>query len=161
MINNATRKPPQPSVSAIAPKRGDMLDLDTELAALDAMSIEDLRERWTSLTGTPAPRVRAGLLRTALAWELQAAVHGGLSRRTRQRLARDTKPGTPAIEAAPGMRLAREWNGVLHTVTIGEDGAIIWNGRSWNSLSEVARAITGTRWSGPVFFGLRPGKKAA
>ena len=54
-----------------------------------------------------------------------------------------------------GMRLVREWNGTLHVVTIGEDQVIRWDDRSWNSLSEVARAITGTRWSGPAFFGLK------
>ena len=53
------------------------------------------------------------------------------------------------------MRLTREWNGVLHTVTVEEDGRVQWNGRDWRSLSEVARAITGTRWSGPAFFGLK------
>jgi len=53
------------------------------------------------------------------------------------------------------MRLMREWNGTLHVVTIDEDGSIVWNGRTWKSLSEVARTITGTRWSGPAFFGLR------
>src|SRR5690606_36373804 len=80
-MTDTAHKSPSPgsaAVSAIAPKRGAILDLDGELAALAAMSVEDLRERWTSLTGTPAPRVRAGLLGLALAWELQAAVHGGL-----------------------------------------------------------------------------------
>ena len=57
------------------------------------------------------------------------------------------------------MRLVRSWNGVAHIVTVGEDGNITWSGKSWNSLSEVARAITGTRWSGPAFFGLK--RKAA
>ena len=57
--------------------------------------------------------------------------------------------------ARAGTRLVREWNGVAHVVTIGEDRVIRWNERDWNSLSEVARAITGTRWSGPAFFGLK------
>ena len=55
----------------------------------------------------------------------------------------------------------REWNGVLHTVMVGEDGQVHWNGKDWNSLSQVARAITGTRWSGPAFFGLKARGKAA
>ena len=54
-------------------------------------------------------------------------------------------------------KLTREWKGTLHTVTIAADDTINWNGKRWNSLSEVARAITGTRWSGPVFFGLKKG----
>jgi hypothetical protein len=57
--------------------------------------------------------------------------------------------------ARPGSRLIREWNCTAHIVTIGDDGAIHWNDRNWNSLSEVAREITGTRWSGPAFFGLK------
>ena len=61
----------------------------------------------------------------------------------------------------PGMRLAREFAGKVHVVTVGEDGAVLWNEREWRSLSEVARAITGTRWSGPAFFGLKAKRKAA
>jgi hypothetical protein len=56
------------------------------------------------------------------------------------------------------MRLVREWSGRVHVVTVGEDQIIRWDDREWRSLSEVARAITGTRWSGPAFFGLK--KKA-
>jgi hypothetical protein len=59
------------------------------------------------------------------------------------------------------MRLVREWNGVLHIVTIGDDGTINWQGRTWASLSQIAREITGTRWSGPAFFGLKQKRKAA
>jgi hypothetical protein len=57
----------------------------------------------------------------------------------------------------------REWKGHLHTVTIDAEQQVHWNGRQWNSLSEVARAITGTRWSGPAFFGLkrRPASQTA
>ena len=135
-------------------------DLDAELAALPGMASADMRERWTQLTGKPAPRVRPALLRLALAWELQASWHGGLHRHTEQRL-KALAHGTEAALPRPGSRLVREWNGVLHTVTITEDGTITWNGQSWNSLSEVARAITGTRWSGPAFFGLKARKSAA
>jgi hypothetical protein len=53
------------------------------------------------------------------------------------------------------MRLVREWQGRVHVVTIGEDQVIRWEERNYGSLSEVARAITGTRWSGPAFFGLK------
>jgi hypothetical protein len=53
------------------------------------------------------------------------------------------------------MRLVREWGGQAHIVIVGEDQVIRWNGRAWGSLSEVAREITGTRWSGPAFFGLK------
>ena len=53
------------------------------------------------------------------------------------------------------MRLVREWNGTVQVVEVDESNTIRWNGRAWGSLSEVARAITGTRWSGPAFFGLK------
>lgn len=53
------------------------------------------------------------------------------------------------------MRLVREWQGRVHVVEVGDDEVIRWDGREWRSLSEVARAITGTRWSGPAFFGLK------
>jgi len=131
------------------------LDLEHELAALPVLDGKALRERWLALMACPPPRVSPKLLRLALAWELQAAVHGGLSRRTRQRLDQLAAGRSATQEAKPGMRLVREWGGTLHVVTIGEDGVIAWNGRDWRSLSEVARAITGTRWSGPAFFGLK------
>ncbi len=59
------------------------------------------------------------------------------------------------------MRLVRVWNGVAHVVTVKETDEVEWNGRTWRSLSEVVRTITGTQWSGPKFFGLRDRKAAA
>lgn len=136
------------------------IDLDAELAVLPDMSASELRSRWMTLTGDVAPDVRAPLLRMALAWELQARVHGGLSRSTLRDLSQAAEGKAPRTMAvAPGTRLVREWNGVLHTVTIDEDGVIIWDDRRWRSTSAVARAITGTRWSGPVFFGLAKQKQ--
>jgi hypothetical protein len=138
-----------------------LTDLDTEIAALADMTLAQMRARWQEVSAKPVPRVRRTLLRLALAYELQAALHGGLSRRTEQRLAYLAGKNAASDAPRPGMRLVREWNGVLHTVTIDEDGLIHWQGKTWRSLSEVARAITGTRWSGPVFFGLRQRRAAA
>ena len=101
------------------------------------------------------------LMRLALAWEIQAAACGGHSRRVQQRLEQISAGKTDTQQPRSGMRLVREWNGTLHVVTIDEQGAINWNGRQWKSLSEVARTITGTRWSGPAFFGLKQKRKAA
>jgi hypothetical protein len=137
------------------------IDLEAELAALAELVPAQLRETWSAVTGRPVPRVSPKLLRLALAWELQAKVHGGLSRKTSQKLAQLTAARTVTREVQPGMRLVREWNGKLHIVTIGEDKVIRWNDQEWKSLSEVARAITGTRWSGPAFFGLKTRKAAA
>ena len=99
------------------------------------------------------------MLRLALAWEIQAKAYGGLSRLTQQKLDQLARGLTRTVPHRAGMRLVREWSGKVHVVTIGEDQVIRWDKREWNSLSEVARAITGTRWSGPAFFGLK--RKAA
>ncbi len=135
-------------------------DLGEELVALATMSLAQLRASWLELTDRPVPRVSAALLRLALAWELQASVHGGHSRKALQTLDQLARGDTRTRRVQPGMRLTREWNGTLHTVTIDDEGCIRWNDQSWKSLSAVARAITGTRWSGPAFFGLKT-KQAA
>ncbi|WP_108787248.1 DUF2924 domain-containing protein [Erythrobacter sp. Alg231-14] len=130
-------------------------DLEPELAALATMSLAQLREKWPTVTDKPVPKVSATLQRLALAWELQAAAHGKHSRGTLQKLDQIARGKTRTRPLRPGMRLTREWNGSLHTVVIDEDGTICWNNAEWWSLSAVARAITGTRWSGPAFFGLK------
>lgn len=134
--------------------------LDEQLAALATLSLAQLRIRWTEVSDGPVPRVSAGLLRLAIAYALQEKALDGLSRHASQRLEQIGNAKTKTSDAQPGMRLVREWQGKLHVVIIGEDGAVMWNERSWRSLSEVARAITGTRWSGPAFFGLKQ-KRAA
>jgi hypothetical protein len=138
-----------------------MAGLEDELLALEAMSKAELKDRWAKLTGHPVPKVSAGLLRLAIAWELQARQFGGLSRQTQQLLDQHARGKTRTSAAEPGMRLVRAWNGRTHVVTIDEDKVIRWNEREWRSLSEVARAITCTRWSGPAFFGLKQARKAA
>ncbi|WP_174291730.1 DUF2924 domain-containing protein [Sphingomonas bacterium] len=132
-----------------------MSALDQRLAALPGMSSAALREAWVRATGTAAPRVSPGLLRLALAWELQAAALGSLPRGVTAALDQLERGQTTTRAPAAGMRLVREWGGKVHVVEIGEDQVIRWDGRDWRSLSEVARAITGTRWSGPAFFGLK------
>jgi hypothetical protein len=127
----------------------------TEVAALEALAIDDLRRRWTRLVGTPAPKVGTAMLRLALAWEIQARAHGGLARSTSQILDQLARGRSRTEASRAGMRLVREWQGRVHVVEVGEDTVIRWDGREWRSLSEVARAITGTRWSGPAFFGLK------
>ena len=129
--------------------------VEQEVAALATLSPAHLRERWQQLTGSIAPKVSPSLLRLALAYELQAKEYGGLSRQTQQRLAQLAAAKTQTRDVQPGMRLMREWNGTVHVVSVDENNTIHWNGGTWGSLSEVARAITGTRWSGPAFFGLK------
>ena len=132
-----------------------MVHVDDQLTALPGLTTAELRGRWTKLTGAPVPRISPSLLRLALAWEIQARAAGGLSRGTQTLLAQLAAGKTRTQPARAGMRLVREWNGVAHVVVVGEDGVICWNGAEYRSLSEVARAITGTRWSGPAFFGLK------
>jgi hypothetical protein len=137
-----------------------MRGLDEKLAGLEAVSSAELRAEWVRLTGTPRPRISPSLMRLALAWEIQARVHGGLSRTLQQKLEQVARGRTRTRAALPGMRLVRTWGGKAHVVTVGEDGSVSWNGQSHASLSAVAFAITGTRWSGPAFFGLKTRKQA-
>ncbi|PIW54246.1 MAG: hypothetical protein COW16_12260 [Sphingomonadales bacterium CG12_big_fil_rev_8_21_14_0_65_65_10] len=138
-----------------------MTKLEHQLAELDTMAKGDLKDRWAKLTTRPVPLVSTKLLRLALAYELQAKVLGGLSRKAKQRLDQIAAAKTETKDVRPGMRLAREFGGKVYVVTIGDSGEILWNEREWRSLSEIARAITGTRWSGPAFFGLRRKRTAA
>ena len=135
--------------------------LDADLAALATMSPAQLRKRWGEVSKKPLPRLSPAMLRLALAYELQAKVVGGLSRAAQPRRDQAAAAKTQTRSASPGMRLVREWQGKVHIVTIGETGEVQWNGQTWRSLSEVARAITGTRWSGPAFFGLKQRKGTA
>lgn len=130
-------------------------NIATALASLDNMHLRELRERWAMTGSGPVPRLSARLFRLALAWEIQAQAWGGLSRRTQQRLEQAANGKTKTDRAFAGMRLVREWNGTVHVVTIDDEGKIHWNEQTWNSLSQVAKAITGTHWSGPAFFGLK------
>ncbi len=132
-----------------------MTDVASTITELDALSSDALRQRWRSLVGSPAPKVSPKMLRLALAWEIQARASVGLARTTSQALDQLGRGQTRTQAATPGMRLVREWQGRVHVVTVGEDQVIRWDEREWRSLSEVARAITGTRWSGPAFFGLK------
>lgn len=150
---------PPPASAPDIPIPPAPLDLDAELAAVPDMPWAELRERWTAVTGLPVPRIKQGLLRLALAWEVQASRYGGVSRRTEQYLGVLRRPEQDKPPSS--LKLVREWRGVLHTVEIDAEHRVHWNGQQWRSLSEVARAITGTRWSGPAFFGVKHKGKAA
>jgi hypothetical protein len=133
--------------------------LEDSLARLATLSSAELKDEWRSLTRSVAPQISPKMMRLALAWELQARAFGGLSRETTRKLDQLAAAKTKTSPVTPGMRLVREWNGKAHVVTVGEDRVIRWDEREWRSLSEVAKAITGTHWSGPAFFGLK--RKAA
>jgi hypothetical protein len=149
--------------------RSGTRSLTDELAELRELDPTTLKQRWRALYRTDAPvRIGQTLLLQAVAYRLQERVLGGLKSSTRRLLERaakdnvDRRPPTqaPAARVAPGTVLIREWHGVSHRVTVLGDGVLL-RGARYRSLSEVARKITGTRWSGPRFFGLRAPAKGS
>lgn len=138
-----------------------MSDLQALLIEIAHFGVDDLRGVWRERLGEPLPVVRSGdILRRALAEELQRLATGrdaALDRRlakvaSKHRTGRRPKVRTVAFK--PGSTLVRDWQGRRHEVEVAGDG-FIWNGQKHASLSKVARLITGVRWNGPRFFGLR------
>jgi hypothetical protein len=134
-----------------------------EIAALQSFDVTRLKTCWRSLYGSEAPaRFSRDLLMRAVAYRMQERAMGELKPTTRRlfaRIAADAharRPLTivPLGTPQPGAILIREWNGVKHKVVVGEDGFSFRNQR-YRSLSAIARLITGSRWSGPLFFGLK------
>ena len=126
------------------------------LEAIEAMDRAALIAAWSDLFKTPVPKgLSQPFLRRFLAYEIQARQFGPLPKTFLKDLARQVSTTSQGkghgIE--PGGRLLREWDGVTHSVEVIE-GGYRWNGETYWSLSSVARAITGARWSGPRFFGL-------
>jgi hypothetical protein len=142
----------------------DTTSLDDEIARLRGLDLAGLQARWRTMFGRRAPaHLPKHLLLRILAYRLQAEVHGDLDAASVRALDRLAKTGSDksaplpqASSVRPGTLLVREWEGLLHHV-MAIDKGFAWNGTSYRSLSEVARAITGTRWNGPRFFGLREG----
>jgi len=131
-----------------------MTPLVTELEAMDRAA---LIAAWSEIFGTPVPkRLSSPFLRRFLGFEVQARQFGGLPKGFAEKLVRaaNEKADTKSSALKPGGRLIREWNGVTHAVDVVE-GGFIWDGQRHSSLSAIARAITGARWSGPRFFGLK------
>ena len=135
------------------------------LAALPTMSIAELQRMWRDLNDGEAPHTNRKFIESRLAYRIQELAYGGLKAETRRRLealadaisnenTAAKRSSAPEQTLLVGTRLLREWQGVEHSVTVMADG-FEWEGRPYASLSSVARAITGTRWNGPLFFGLR------
>jgi len=134
-----------------------------QLASLSRLKNRELRALWQEVFGQPLPaRVRRGLLLRALAYRIQERVEGALSRSARSHLRKLSQAAgnglTPSVLDTPriklGTRLIRQWQGETHEVTAIDTG-FAYRGKPYLSLSEIARLITGTRWSGPAFFGLK------
>jgi hypothetical protein len=136
-----------------------MSRIDGELEALASLSPAQLKERWRALEGSPPPSVPTSLLRRLVAQRLQERRYGALPALVARELSRVGQPGAaavpvrPRIQLTPGTRLVREWNGRTITVEVIE-GGFGYGDRTWRSLSEIARHVTGAHWSGPRFFGL-------
>ncbi len=136
----------------------------TQLAALKILPTSELKRRWRELFETEPPPYNRRFLESRLAYRIQELAYGGLKPETVARLEAlgeqldGGKPGVRKLRSSDrpiaGTRLIREWQGVEHCVTV-RDNDYEYQGRPYQSLSAVARAITGTRWNGPVFFGMR------
>jgi hypothetical protein len=141
--------------------------LDNEIARLRDLDVGELRARWRTVFRRAAPpRLPRHLLFRILAYRLQADQLGDLDAGSRRVLARVGSGSLEGIgrlvadlnrsrtELRPGTLLTREWDGHLQQVMVLTDG-FTWNGKAYRSLSKVAFAITGSRWNGPRFFGMR------
>ena len=151
----------------IDPAVPDRESLDNEIARLRGLDVGELRARWhTTFRRRARPHLPRHLLFRILAYRLQADYLGDLDADTRRLLDRIGSGSSEGIdrlvadlnrartELRPGTLLAREWDGQLQRVMVLADG-YSWNGTTYRILSKVASAITGSRWNGPRFFGLR------
>ena len=158
-------QPPAPALPAIPPA-----DVLGRLAALQTLPTADLKRQWRELFGSEPPPFNRPYLVSRLSYRVQELAYGGLKPETRARLealGEQLDGGNPVLrrirgddKPVAGTRLVRQHGGVEHTVTVLQDG-YEWQGRPYRSLSAIARAITGTRWNGWVFFGLKNQKGAA
>ena len=144
-------------------------ELREEIVLLESLDADLLKARWTAVYGTEAPpRFSRDLLTRAVAYRIQESVLGGLkpaTRRLLERVARDARGRRPTRVApitklSAGTVLLREWSGHQHQVTVLEN-SLMFRGKHYRSLSEIARLITGSHWSGPAFFGIVPRRQGA
>jgi hypothetical protein len=161
----------------IGPASPDPATLDAEIARLRDLDVDGLRRHWHAACGRPAlPHLPRYLLFRILAYRLQADRWGDLDVESKRLLDQSGSPESAGQNAValsqrggvlrPGTVLGREWDGRMHRVAVLAEG-FAWEGKTYPSLSKIAFAITGTRWNGPRFFGLRdkrskePGSEAS
>jgi Protein of unknown function (DUF2924) len=138
-----------------------ILDIASEIARLEHLPVDELRDEWRRLHQMPPPnRLSRDILLRGISYHYQERAFGGLSKSTLRKLSvpeaialPSKAPRRAAVSLKPGTRLIREWHGQSHTVVILING-VEWQGRHYRSLSIVAREISGAHWSGPRFFGL-------
>jgi hypothetical protein len=146
----------------------DPQKLASELDRLRELNPTELREQWQTLfPADPPPKLRSSLIVQAIAYRLQEKALGSLkpvTLRLLERIADDTaarrqlSPTPKTIHVSTGTVLIREWHGTKHQVTVLKDG-FLYRTKRFHSLSQIARTITGSRWSGPLFFGLKSSRK--
>ena len=144
--------------------------IPARLVALKTTPTPDLKQQWRELFDSEPPPFNRRFLERRLAYRIQELAYGGLKPETIRRLKalgeeldggdRKQRQIRANLKPIAGTRLIREWQGVEHAVTVTADG-FEWQGRPYKSLSAIARAITGTRWNGWVFFGLKNHRRAA
>ena len=153
----------KPSSSGAMSREEVDAEVRRELNRLPGLERGALQVLWAELFGTPPnPRLRRELLVMILTYRIQEKAYGGLKPSTRKKLLSYAEGFTKDKEVVPirtrvtkpGTRIVREWGSKLHEVVVAESG-FHYDGKLYRSLSEIAREITGTRWSGPAFFGLR------
>ena len=135
-----------------------------EIKILEESDVLALKRKWQEIFRKEPPRfAKRSFLTQALAWEIQARAFGGISpalHRQLLKIAEQCSKGTfdgkvePRSALKTGVMLVRSWRGTIHQATVTE-GGFLWKGESYDSLSAIAREITGTQWSGPCFFGLK------
>jgi hypothetical protein len=144
--------------------------IPARLAALKTTPTPDLKAQWRDLFDSEPPPFNRRYLESRLAYRIRELTYGGLKPETVKRLEAlgeqlDRSNGKNSriradLKPIAGTRLIREWQGVEHVVTVTRDG-YEWQGRPYRSLSAIARAITGTRWNGWVFFGLKSQRRGS
>jgi DUF2924 family protein len=145
--------------------RGAIADaaLETEIGRLPDLSLLELRHRWKTMFGHPAPKsLRRNFLARAVAYQMQVETYGGLSVAAKRRLREianaarngDANAALGSSRIKPGTQMIRQWRNTTHTVTALAE-RFEWNGSTYKSLSAVANAITGTNWNGFAFFGIK------
>jgi hypothetical protein len=137
--------------------------LEAEIARIRALGLHELRTLWHSTFRAPTPLAfTKDLMARFMCWHIQERAFGGLDQNARKLLdglVRGDKPNSDrSRRLKPGTVLVREYQGERHTVTVASDG-YVWGDVTYTSLTTIARAITGTAWSGPRFFGARSGGK--
>jgi len=164
-VENASPLSPEGGTSATPTPPPIQVTIDQELQILEELDLSALQKRWHEVYGQKAPaRFRPEFLRRAVACRLQEQALGGLSRQALlrlkalgQNLGRGDRSTTslpvPSV-IKPGTRFVREWQGETHEVLAIENEAFVYRGKTYRSLTVIAKAITGTHQSGPRFFGL-------